>query len=167
MCIRRLAPLSMLCVWLSFSPIVWSQVVAGSEPLKLRTISGIVVNSLTSQPISHALVQFGQRAVLTDTEGHFDLTDVSGYGVPSATKPGYFPEELTPAAMSSPPADGQSGPVEIRLVHEAIVSGHVTESDGEPIEGISVSLRTLAVSNGLRFWQTRSSATTNAEGEFR
>lgn len=167
MCIRRLTPLSMLCVWLSLSSAVWSQAIAGPEPLKPRTIFGVVINSLTSQPVSHALVQFGPRAALTDTEGHFVLTEVNGYGVPSATKPGYFPEDLTPAVMSSPPADGQSESVEIRLVPEAIVSGHVTESGGEPLEGISVSLRMLAVSNGLEYWQTRSSATTNAEGEFR
>ncbi|HEX6773586.1 MAG TPA: carboxypeptidase-like regulatory domain-containing protein [Acidobacteriaceae bacterium] len=157
----------MLCVWLTFSSALWGQALVGPEQLKPRTISGLVVNSLTDQPISHALVQFGQRAVLTDTEGHFELTDVNGYGVPSATKPGYFPEDIGPAVMSSPPADSQSGPVEIRLVPEAIVSGHVTDSGGEPLEGIPVSLRTLAVSNGLKYWQTRNSATTNAEGEFR
>jgi protocatechuate 3,4-dioxygenase beta subunit len=52
-------------------------------------------------------------------------------------------------------------------VPEAVISGRVTDESGAPLPGVAILLRIVAVSNGLRHWEQRGGATTNAEGEFR
>jgi hypothetical protein len=111
------------------------------------------------------LVQAGQSAVLTDGEGRFEFRDVIEGAFPVANKPGYFAETGSAAGVSPTNSDNRS--LELRLVPEAIVSGRVTDTSGAPIEGVSVMLRSLSVSNGLKHWEQRSGTTTNAEGEFR
>jgi hypothetical protein len=121
---------------------------------------------VTGRPIARALVQAGQHAMLADGEGHFEFQDVIENSVLFANKPGYFTEN-TGAMTAWPSASDKTGPLELKLVPEAIVTGHVTDPSGAPIEGVSVMLRTLTVSNGLKHWEQHNRAVTNAEGEFR
>jgi hypothetical protein len=96
-----------------------------------------------------------------------EFRDVTDNGVLSATKPGYFSENIGGMIPWSPVAQGQPGPLELRLVPEGILSGRVTDARGTPLENVPVTLRTLVVSNGLNHWEQRGGTTTNAEGEFR
>jgi hypothetical protein len=130
-----------------------------------RSISGIVVNSVTGRPIPRALVQAGESAMLTDGEGYFEFRDVIDNGVLTATKPGYFPENGGGMIPRSPAAPNAR--FELRMLPEAILSGRVTDARGAPIDSVMVALRTLVASNGLKHWEQRTSTTTNAEGEFR
>jgi hypothetical protein len=142
--------------------------IGGAQPTfppPSRTISGIVINSVTGRPIARALVQAGQHAMLTDGEGRFEFRDVADNSV-SANKPGYFADDTAWIRGGSSASD-RPDPLEIKLVPEAILSGHVTDPSGAPLEGVSVMLRTLTVSNGLKHWEQRGGTTTNAEGEFR
>jgi hypothetical protein len=167
---RRFVTLSLLCLQLVSSCAVRSQIVSNGTlqaPSQPRTISGVVVNSVTGRPIPRARVQAGQFAMLTDGEGHFEFRDVTDNGVLSATKPGYFPENIGGMSPWSPVAQGQPGPLELRLVPEGILSGRVTDARDTPLENVPVTLRTLVVSNGLNHWEQRGGTTTNAEGEFR
>jgi hypothetical protein len=125
-----------------------------------------VINSVTGRPIARALVQTGQHAMLTDGEGRFEFRDVTDNSV-SANKPGYFAENTAWMGGLTQAVSDKPGPLEIKLVPEAIVSGHVTDPSGAPVEGVSVMLRALTVSNGMKHWEQRSSSTTTAEGEFR
>jgi hypothetical protein len=125
-----------------------------------------VVNSVTGRPIARALVQAGQHAMLTDAEGHFEFRDVIENISLVANKPGYFTENAGAMTAWSSASD-KTGPLELKLVPEAVLSGHVTDPSGAPIEGVSVMLRTVTVSNGLKHWEQRTNAVTNAEGEFR
>jgi protocatechuate 3,4-dioxygenase beta subunit len=103
--------------------------------------------------------------MLTDDEGNFEFRDITENSALSANKPGYFPENAgTTTVWSSP---GTKGPLELRLVPEAVISGRVTDESGAPLPGVAILLRIVAVSNGLRHWEQRGGATTNAEGEFR
>jgi hypothetical protein len=136
-------------------------------PAQPRTISGVVINSVTGRPIARALVQVGQHSMLTDGEGQFEFREVTDFTPPSVSKPGYFPENGGGMIGSFPPAAAQAEPIELKLVPEAILSGQVTGPGGDPIQGLLVMVRTLAVSNGLKHWEQRAGTTTNAEGEFR
>src|ERR1700758_5424934 len=168
--LRRFVTLSLLCVQLVSSCAARSQIVskgtlqAASQP---RTISGIVLNSVTGTPISHALMQAGQRVMLTDGEGHFEFRDITDNGALTATKPGYFAEDVGGLTACSSATPDKSAPIELRLVPEAILSGRVTDGCGAPLQNVSVMLRMLVVGNGLKHWEQRGGTTTNAEGEFR
>ena len=165
---RSFVTLSLLWVLLGSASAVRSQTVSIGNPQSSsppRTISGVVVNSVTGRPIARALVQAGQHAMLTDSEGRFEFRDVADSNV-VANKPGYFAEATAWIRGWSWQSNKQDS-LEIKLVPEAIVSGHVTDPSGAPLEGVSVTLRTLTVSNGLKHWEQRVATTTNAEGEFR
>jgi hypothetical protein len=166
---RSFVTLHLLWVLLGSASAVRSQIVSIGNPqssLQPRTISGVVVNSVTGRPIARALVQAGQHAMLTDSDGRFEFRDITDNAL-FVNKPGYFWEN--PGAMTGWPLalPDKPGPLELRLVPEAILSGHVTDPSGAPLEGISVMLRTLTVRNGLKHWEQRNGTITNAEGEFR
>ncbi len=132
-----------------------------SQEPKAYSYSGQVVNSVTGEPISRALVQLGsQHGALTDHNGNFEFDDVvEDGGAAYASKPGYFPKDSV--------AITQSGPVILRLIPEAIVSGTVTDQNGQPIQDLPIHLKSLDVRNGLTHWRQIQSTTTNVEGEFR
>jgi Carboxypeptidase regulatory-like domain len=166
---RSFVTLHLLWVLLGSASAVRSQIVSIGNPqssLQPRTISGVVVSSVTRRPIARALVQAGQHAMLTDSDGRFEFRDITDTNV-FANKPGYFAENTPWMSALTQAASDKPDPLEIKLVPEAVVSGHVTDPSGAPLEGVSVMLRTLTVSNGLKHWEQRGGTTTNAEGEFR
>jgi hypothetical protein len=138
-----------------------------------RSIRGTVVDSVTGEPISRALVQIGgQYAMLTDHDGHFEFDGVALPGIPPwAMKPGYFSQDrlnrFTTLAADSTFSQSDTESVVVKLVPEAIVSGTVTGQDGNPLEGIPVQLKTLATQDGLSRWRPRMQTRTNAEGQYR
>ena len=136
---------------------------------KPHTVRGTVVNGVTGEPISRALVQIGgQYAALTDHEGHFEFENVALAGVPAwAMKPGFFPESRFQRFVPNPVAQSGDEPITLKLQPESIISGTVIGQDGAPLEGIHVQLKMLNVSNGQDHWQQRQGATTNSEGKFR
>jgi hypothetical protein len=129
---------------------------------KPHTFSGQVVNSVTGQPIARALVQLGGRdATLTDHEGRFEFDNLDlNSGSALVTKPGYFFQDNEGISQ------GQSS-ITLQLIPEAILFGTITDATGQPIQDLTVQLKMLQVSQGLRHWQSMQSTTTNAEGEFR
>jgi hypothetical protein len=96
-------------------------------------ISGQVLNALTGQPVSRALVRLDGQAVLADHEGKFEISGVTREIISiQVTKPGFY-ERLEPGRGNL----GQqikvttlSGPVVIRLYPEALITGTVTTSPG-------------------------------------
>ena len=136
-----------------------------------HTVRGTVVNSVTGEPIYRALVQIGgQYAMLTDHEGHFEFNGVTLQGIPPwAMKPGYFSQDrfnrFRPLDTSNPSEPDSE--LIVKLVPEAIISGTVTGQDGNPLEGIPVQLKTLAVQDGLSRWRPRQQTRTNSEGQYR
>ncbi len=128
---------------------------------KPRTFSGQVVNSVTGQPIARALVQLGgQRAMLTDHDGHFEFDNVGGDAATAfVTKPGFFAQD------NEGISPGES--IMLQLIPEAILFGTITDQTGQPIQDLTVDLKELRVTRGLRHWQQSQSTRTNAEGEFR
>jgi hypothetical protein len=170
--------LIMLCGLIA-SDSVAQTVQSDDQPAK---ISGTVINSVTKAPIGRALVftSDNRLAVLTDSEGHFDLTlpkenaGISGVTVfrsggyensgcsswLQARKPGYLD------CIPSPPGTSNSD-LTIALVPEALIHGRVSVGNSEPLSGTDVQLFYREVMDGLPRWVPRHDARTNSAGEFR
>ena len=153
------------------------------------SISGIVIDTATGNPVGHALVvlaiyeaprtQGGEhpmRRVMTDDEGKFEfrgLTVIARAGI-EASKPGYHSAReirLAPGHTMNafqeltvePGAD-----VKITLKPEATIAGRVVDENGEPIERLPVHLTFEAARDGRRTLQeVGRGVPTNEEGEFR
>src|SRR5260370_5592647 len=161
-----------------------------------HTVSGTVINLDTGEPVSRALVHINQignhlpggsgaiafasswrRAMLTDQDGHFKFEGVPQADVfLSATKTGFLNDEVEPF---SPPGQRltvglDATSVVIRLMPTAVITGRVTDTDGEPVEGIEITIYRLRVENGRKHLEPvqpekaqPQSVTTNEDGEFR
>ena len=119
-------------------------------------VEGVVVNSVNGKPLPRVLVQIYERSLLTGPEGEFSFD-----GVPAGriqirlTKPGYF----TPGAGLnhwSPNSNlvdvgPDTGRVTLKLAPEAVVFGHVTGQDEEPLEGVSIQVLAFVSNEGRQY----------------
>lgn len=135
-----------------------------------RTFQGRVVNALTGQPISRALVRLNSRAVLTDHDGNFLFAQVTDpYMQLTATKPGYFPgldpqEQIgIPIQLDHPPAAA----IELRLYPEALLTGTVTSRDGTPLSHVPVTARRAFFDEQGLHWNPTEATQTDSHGNFR
>jgi len=130
------------------------------------TVSGIVVNSVTNEPIPHALVQSTgaeQRVVFSGQDGRFQME-----GIPAGTvyiipqKPGFISvERQAPINVGS-----NTSLVTIKLYPESSIEGRIVDSDGEAIEGLAVQCMMQAIVNGRKTWQMSGSSQTDETGNF-
>ena len=131
-------------------------------------LTGTVVSTATGAGIPFALVQVDQSAKLADQNGTFRFDNLISTTVNlQAHKPGFFQEnEISEAhipnmiTLSSP-----STSVVVRLIPEAVISGHVENPEGEPLGGLPVRLRFAQIVNGRRIWQEQGNGTDD-EGNF-
>jgi hypothetical protein len=150
-----------------------SAAVAQDEPAGNRTqaIRGTVINSVTREPLGHALVysQDNRFATMTDPDGHFEFvipqTASELDNLPStlsARRPGFL-EEPMPA-----PQNLRIGKdVTILLIPEGLIVGRVSLPNAEVSDPIEVQLLRREVRNGRAAWDTQASVTTRSNGEFR
>ncbi len=139
---------------------------ATATPIKLL---GRVINAATGLPVPRALVRFNDRAMLTDHEGKFQFDQVTDANVAlQITKPGY--------SMSSDPSDPLNqffrldqitGPLELRLYPDALITGTVTAPDGEPLARVNVQARRSTFDGPGRRWMMAAQTQTDLHGEFR
>jgi hypothetical protein len=133
-------------------------------------LDGVVLNSMTGQPIRAALVQMygrGQVSVLTGADGKFHFEGLpQGQISLSVRKPGFFNEREGVVRNEVVRVDANMQPVVLKLVPESVLYGRVTDPDGEPAESVPVKLLYQTVENGEMRWQQRA-AQTNEDGEFR
>ncbi|HKW64296.1 MAG TPA: carboxypeptidase-like regulatory domain-containing protein [Candidatus Acidoferrum sp.] len=150
------------------------------------TLRGSVVDSVSGQPVPHALVKLSSpspSAALTDSEGKFQFDALpAGPVTLEAEKPGFLGNGgLGPTLdnASSFQFDPTTPPATLKLTPEAIIFGQVSDENGEPLEGFTVNVLSrspherrpgLYVDNqrsGLYINNQRQSAVTNDEGKFR
>ena len=134
-----------------------------------HVLTGTVVNSVTGAPIPYALVQAEQNAKLTDQNGNFRFDNlISTSSSIQAHKPGYFePQELGQVRTNIITLSDRPTDVTIPLVPEAVISGHVTNPEGEPLGNLPVRLRFGQIVNGRRIWQQQGHRQTDEDGDFR
>jgi protocatechuate 3,4-dioxygenase beta subunit len=155
-----------------FSKSLISQISAASpQNPSSYVLTGTVINSSTGAPIPYALVQVGQESKLADQNGNFRFEDLSSNNAyVSAHKPGFFEErEISdfPVAMSTVALSDKPTSLMVRLIPEAVIAGHIEDSEGEPIENLPVRLRHAQIVNGRRMWQMQHGASTDEDGNFR
>ncbi|HZY62774.1 MAG TPA: carboxypeptidase-like regulatory domain-containing protein [Edaphobacter sp.] len=132
-------------------------------------IHGRVLNANTGLPVWRALVRLNNHAMLTGHDGSFEFdgaTDASGTVLVS--KPGFYPStEWGFSPGLSVPREELSKPLELRLYPEAIFTGTVTASDGEPLPHVIVVARRSTFDDRGHHWIPVSQVQTNAHGQFR
>lgn len=149
-----------------------------------RTIRGLVVNSVTREPISRALVFSSDNrfAVLTDSQGNFELSIASpaeassspgGFGAGAANfafyaslrarKPGFLNDQSARDISSAEPAKE----VVLELVPEALITGKVVLPSSEPPDSIDLVLYRRQAQNGRGHWVFAGVVHSRSSGEFR
>lgn len=133
------------------------------------TISGVVVNASTGQPVGRALVRFNDRAMLTTSEGKFEFDQVTeASGNLQVIKPGYY-ASLEPGSPSGTYlSTGQiAAPLQLRLYPEALFTGTVTAPDGEPLPHVLVTARRSAFEGSGHVLMPVAQKQTDSHGRFR
>jgi hypothetical protein len=143
-------------------------IAAGQDTPTTGSVDGVVVNGITGEPMAHVRVTLTRpsRGSSTPTKGYGAITGDDGKFAWSSVEPyGYnltvemrgFIESDTPGGVFVG-TGGVTHDLKLQLVPEAVLTGRVLDSDGEPVEGAKVL---------LVFGRTDDSATTDDRGEFR
>lgn len=141
------------------------------------TLRGSVVDSVSGQPVPHALVSLSgtsSRAALTDSEGKFQFEGLpAGSVILEAGKPGFLTQD--PVARWYPTsAELQLAPDSpsalLKLIPEGVIFGQVSDENGEPLEGFSISFFQRGAGRrglGLGFNMLHRPVITDDQGKFR
>jgi len=138
-------------------------------------VEGRVV-STTGEPVRKATVRLvlnGQPPKayieLTGSDGRFLFEGVAPgrYSI-SAQKAGYGPASTagTGSALVFEGGEARRG-VEIRMTPASVVSGRLTDPDGDPVQGAQVQLMRRGYARGRRTLQYAVSAQTDDRGQYR
>ena len=141
--------------------IAWCTITVGAasqeaQPQALSHLHGTVLNSVTHEPIAHALVysEDDRFAIMTDNRGEFELTvpqsELRAGGESStseqnghrhvplsllvARKPGFVSEDSWTWAQSG------NQEATLFLTPEAVIAGHVALPSSEPPDSIEVAI---------------------------
>lgn len=135
------------------------------------SIEGHVFNSLTSVPVRKAAVILTAPEVRlvadTDAAGRFQFTGLApGTYRLSASHTGLLDRpSRRPIALG---ANEQVTDAEIRLPPQSMISGHILDEDGEPVDRARVFVSKQTYRNGRKLWDRLSAASdTNEAGEYR
>jgi len=128
-------------------------------------VKGVVLNSVTNQPVARALVDSHEGAVLSDNDGHFELDLPAGMVQISVKRPGYGSRGRVSNHMVRV---GPNMPeLSFDLVPEALITGQVTLSTSDAADGIRVMAYRRRIVNGREQWMMEGSARTSSDGVFR
>ena len=152
---------------------------APSAAVPTLSVSGKVLNSANGEGISKAIVILrnvdstngASYAEETDGAGHFQVNDIEpGSYFITANHPSYF---LPPqGAPGSPPprtkieSGQQLKDVNLRLLPLGVITGRVTDQDGDPVRA-EVQLMQYGYQNGKKEFRTTGMARTTEKGDFR
>jgi hypothetical protein len=137
-------------------------------------VEGVITNALTGEPIPRAHVVLNgsisgrqqQFGAVTTAEGKFSINSVppASYSV-TLERVGFLmgqtPEDWFARGISLQSGEKKDG-LNLKLVPVAAIIGRVVDGNGEPMEGVNVSIETAMTSRG-----PRAGITTNEKGEFR
>ncbi len=157
--------------WWGGNP-VWAQDAATDPQMEESdSLQGVVLNSVTHEAVSRALVSSPDNrfATMTDGQGHFEFkfprasNDAANRPTAlMARKPGYL-TELAP--------DMQLGAgvkeVTLSLAPEGLIVGHVSLPSSEGADKIQVQLYRREVDDGRSHWVPGGQTATRPNGDFR
>lgn len=139
-------------------------------------ISGIVLNDVTSEPLNKAIVivklqsggQEDARAVSTGMDGQFTLKNlVSRAYTIVVEKPGFSAQTQERPSATPISVNSSKRGLTLRLVPLAIITGRITNLDGEPIIGADVQIMKTRLIDGALSSTPVNRTSTNDLGEYR
>lgn len=133
-----------------------------------QSIHGTVINSVTREPVGHALVcsPDNRFATMSDADGHFEFTlpkpanAMNRPAILMARKPGFLEARRGEST-------GSGDEITLSLVPEALVVGRVSLPTAEAAERIQVELYRRQVREGRPHWVPAGSVMARSNGEFR
>ena len=135
------------------------------------TVSGVVVNSVTGEPLPRALVMTRggeQHTAFTGADGRFQMEGLpQGVWFFFAQKPGFLDSSLSAlnrAAAVKVASD--TSLVTVKLAPESQIDGRVVDRDGEGIEGLNIQCMLQTILNGRKTWQMSGGTQTDETGNF-
>ena len=152
------------------------------------SLGGVVTNSITGEPIQHAIVQIlsysppapaapGQvrkppspfvARTFSDSSGAFNFRGLSpGNYTVSAQKPEFIVDNPDGTVPTNVPLTASVSGVRIQLLPLGVVTGKVVDQDGDPVYGVSVVVVSFRTDDGLRHAIANRTATTDERGVFR
>jgi len=174
----RIQILLLLLVTASGQGSLWAQLtgfgsgVGSSDDLPKFKVEGTVINAVTGEPLPRALVRLEAlgvpRAVFTGQNGHFEFSAVpQGSAVLTPRKPGYMVSEHETQFSYRIAVDAGMGPVTLRLLPQAVITGHVEDSNGVPIESAGIRLWRIVVRDGRKRREQVAGMRTDEDGNYR
>jgi hypothetical protein len=151
-----------------FAQVIFLACCAAQDAPATFPVDGVVENSLTHQPVARALVESASDAILTDSQGHFELHLQAGLANLSVRRPGYEGEgDGRPPAQLNVNVSANTPPVTILLTPAASITGHVTLSSGDQAAGLQLILYRRQIEEGHSRWRSVGNAVTENDGAFR
>ena len=150
-----------------------------AAPPPTYRIAGVVVDSVTGQPLDSAEVTITpttnldeQQTLVTDSDGRFLFANLppAKYRL-SATRRGYAPQDFNQhegyntAIVAGPGLDSEH--IRFRLTPGAVLTGVVTDEYGDPVRDAKVLLFRQSVFEGSRALWPFIQATTDDQGRYR
>jgi protocatechuate 3,4-dioxygenase beta subunit len=139
-----------------------------SQPVRY-TLSGTVVNSITAEPVAHALVLVSAiNATFSDQNGQFSLEGLTegSYQV-QVSKPGYQSPWVNGGEPEMIKVGPDGGSASLKLIPEGLITGQVVDESGDGLPRVQVQATCARVNDGRKQWQQCASAMTDEDGEFR
>ncbi len=132
---------------------------------KFRVI-GSVVNSATGEPVRGALVELNgpdHRSGMSGIDGRFEMDDVlGGQAFINAQRPGFMSQQTQQFVTVGASLES----FVVKLDPLSSISGHIMDTDGEPVDGIAIQCLREFIVNGRKQWQAANGATTDETGQF-
>jgi len=141
------------------------------------SIEGQVINAISAEPVRKARVtlrqtgarsQESQITVTTDAAGKFQFINLepASYQI-TARRDGFANAQYgKPDSIAIEQGEHKTG-IELKMTPFGVITGRVTDQDGDPIRSIKVSAMTYHYTSKGRQLRERNSATTNDVGEYR
>jgi protocatechuate 3,4-dioxygenase beta subunit len=153
----------------------------------LATLEGQVFNAMGGTPLRKATVTINRQnggplaagarsnySATTDAAGHYSIAGIEpGTYRVNAEHTGFLEMQYNARRPGGPGtaldlarAQKMTG-ADFRLTPHGVVSGKVTDEDGDPLEGVQVQIMRLAYNQGRKQLQQNGGASTNDLGEYR
>jgi len=135
-------------------------------------VSGVVVNSVSGQPVPRALVWMAgpsRHTVFTGSDGSFKFAGVaSGEYFLAAEKPGFsYDLKLETRRQASLQVSADVSKLVVKLLPEGIISGRIEDPEHEPLPNTYVGVAAYDVQNGRRHLERRGATRTDEDGNYR
>jgi hypothetical protein len=148
------------------------------------TIGGVVVNSATGEPIQRALVtairfnlpKKGERfapgqpfiaKTFTDTGGAFRFSGLAAGRYNLSAEKSHFLSGESPKTSEGLDLTSSLEGSRITLTPLGVITGKVTDTDGEPLRGVNILALSASVNDGVRVTHADRNVVTDDRGMFR